>query len=196
MKSGWLILWNAVAICEMFKTSWQTGKHLMNGYSENYFKVRSFRLVRWSDIIRFLLKTSRGSTNLVRKFWQEYSSDIHLSREEFGKEIFWSQTLRSWKIWTRLKFMHKAEEVLTSKKGETFMFPIADETAKLFGRDHGVRESTLKRDQPVMSDDLREELHGNSERSQPTETKDDAEARNDFWSMEGDFIYRHHVEPH
>ena len=43
---------------------------------------------------------------------------------------------------------------------------------------------------------LREELQGNSERSQPTdETKDDAEARNVFWSIELDFIYRHHVEP-
>ena len=32
--------------------------------------------------------------------------------------------------------------------------------------------------------------------SQPTdETKDDAEARNDFWSMSGNFIHRHHVEP-
>ena len=40
------------------------------------------------------------------------------------------------------------------------------------------------------------ELQGNSEGSQPTdETKEDAEARNDFWSMEGDFICRHHVEP-
>ena len=27
------------------------------------------------------------------------------------------------------------------------------------------------------------------------ETKDDAEARNDFWSIDRDFIYRHHVEP-
>ena len=32
---------------------------------------------------------------------------------------------------------------------------------------------------------------GNSERSQPTEeTRDDAEDHNDFWSIEGDFIYR------
>ena len=32
--------------------------------------------------------------------------------------------------------------------------------------------------------------------SQPIDdTKDDAEARHDFWSFEGDFIYRHHVEP-
>ena len=47
-------------------------------------------------------------------------------------------------------------------------------------------EPTLTRDQNVRSEDLREDLQGNSERSQPTdETKDDAEARNDFWSMEG-----------
>ena len=30
--------------------------------------------------------------------------------------------------------------------------------------------------------------------SQPAETKD-AEARNDCCSIEGDFVYRHHVEP-
>ena len=27
------------------------------------------------------------------------------------------------------------------------------------------------------------------------ETNDDAEARKDFWSIQGDFIYRHHIEP-
>ena len=63
------------------------------------------------------------------------------------------------------------------------------------GRDYGARESTLRRDQPVRSEDLSEELPRNSERSQPTdEVKDDAEARNGFVSMEGDFICRHHVE--
>ena len=46
-----------------------------------------------------------------------------------------------------------------------------------------------------MSQDLREELQGNSERSQPTETSGDAEAHNDFRSTEGDFIYRHRTEP-
>ena len=63
------------------------------------------------------------------------------------------------------------------------------------GRDHEVRESTLRQDQPVMSQDLGEELQGHSERSQLTETQDDPEARNDFWSIEGVFIYRHHTEP-
>ena len=45
----------------------------------------------------------------------------------------------------------------------------------------GVRESTPRRDHPVGSEDLLEELQGNSEESQPTEeTKDDAEARSGF----------------
>ena len=52
------------------------------------------------------------------------------------------------------------------------------------------------RDQSARSDDLRGDLQESSERSQPKdEAKHDAEARNDFWSIEGHFIYRHHVEP-
>ena len=45
------------------------------------------------------------------------------------------------------------------------------EQSKLFGRGHGVRQSTLREEQPVRSEDLREELQGNSEGSQPTEQK-------------------------
>ena len=84
----------------------------------------------------------------------------------------------------------------SNKRCEHFVFPIADGTAKLFGRDCGVRESTPWREQPVRSGDLRDDLKGNSEKSQPTDdTKDDAEAHHDFWSMERDSICRHHVEP-
>ena len=65
-----------------------------------------------------------------------------------------------------------ATEVLTpQRRGVTFRFPTADGTAKLFARDHGVREPTRRREQLVRSEDLREELEGISERSQPTEKK-------------------------
>ena len=47
----------------------------------------------------------------------------------------------------------------------------------------------------LMESENTEELQGNSERSQRTEAKDDAEDRSGFLSIEGDFIYRHHVEP-
>ena len=65
----------------------------------------------------------------------------------------------------------------------------------MFGRDHEIRESTLRQYHPVGSEDLRGQFQGNSDGSQAAKTKDDAEARNDFWSIQGDFIYRHHVGP-
>ena len=47
MKNGGQISWNAVAICEMSKTSWQTGKLHMKEDSENHSKDRSFHSVHW-----------------------------------------------------------------------------------------------------------------------------------------------------
>ena len=48
----------------------------------------------------------------------------------------------------------------------------------------------------MRSEGLRAELQRNSEKPQPTdERKDDAEAHDDFWSIDGNYIYRHHVEP-
>ena len=38
MNNGGLILWNAVAICEMSKTSWQMGKLRTNDDLENHSK--------------------------------------------------------------------------------------------------------------------------------------------------------------
>ena len=61
--------------------------------------------------------------------------------------------------------------------------------------DYEFREPTERREQPVESEDLRGELQGEPEGPQPTETKDDAEARGDFWSIQGDFICRHHSGP-
>ena len=86
-----------------------------------------------------------------------------------------------------------AEEVMTPQ--EDYIFAFADVTAKLSGRDHEFRETTLRREQPAGSEDLRGELQGEPEGPQPRESKDDAEARRDFSAIQGDFTYRHHNEP-
>ena len=91
-EKWWLILWNAIVIYEIFKNYWQTREDLMNGDSETILKARSFRLAQWLNIIRFLHETSKGSINLVVKFYPTYSSDMHCSRREFGKETFWLRT--------------------------------------------------------------------------------------------------------
>ena len=88
-----------------------------------------------------------------------------------------------------------AKEVLISQEGDEFIFAITDGTAKLSGRDYEFREATLGRERTVRSVDLSGELQGEPEEPQPTESEDDAEACADFWSIQGDFIYRHDNEP-
>ena len=44
MNNGGLVLWTAIAFCEMSKTSWQMGKLVMNGDLENHLKARLFLL--------------------------------------------------------------------------------------------------------------------------------------------------------
>ena len=72
---------------------------------------------------------------------------------------------------------------------------LADGTTKLSGRDNEFREPTPRRKQTEKSEVFCEKLQGESGVSQFTETTDDAEARADFWSIQGDFIYRHDNEP-
>ena len=54
------------------------------------------------------------------------------------------------------------------------------------------------REHPIRGEGQRDFL-GESEGSPPSPPQDScpdaSEARNDFWSMSGNFIYRHHVEP-
>ena len=47
----------------------------------------------------------------------------------------------------------------------------------------------------VRRENLNGESQGDREEFQSEETKDDAEAREDFWSIQGDFIYRNHMKP-
>ena len=89
-----------------------------------------------------------------------------------------------------------AKEVSTLKNGELFIFPIADGKVKLSGGDQVLRTSTLICDSPERGEE-REPLRGESDGSPPPQdsSPDDGEARFDFWSISGNYIYRHHVEP-
>ena len=83
-----------------------------------------------------------------------------------------------------------AKKVLTPMKGDNFIFPVVDGTVKISGRDQDLRTSTLIRDSPDRG----------KEQDDPTPHQDDStgdgeEAQSDFWTVTGDFIYRHHVDP-
>ena len=68
------------------------------------------------------------------------------------------------------------------------------------GGNRRLKPSTLIRDRPEHGEErevFRVESDGlyHPTPLQDDSTRDDAEAKNDFWSITGDFIYRHHVEP-
>ena len=89
-----------------------------------------------------------------------------------------------------------AKEVIFPKEGE-FIFPIADGRIRTSGGNQDLRTSTLIRHRPIQGESNIDFL-GESEGSfpQPHDSLPVAgEAMNDFWSMSGSFIYRHHVEP-
>ena len=94
-----------------------------------------------------------------------------------------------------------AKEVLTPQRSGNFIFPVADGTVKnFFASEQRLRTSALTLDCPERGEE-QEILQGKSdELHSPTpiqedSMRDDEQAKSDFWTKTGEFIYRHHVEP-
>ena len=89
-----------------------------------------------------------------------------------------------------------AKKVIFPEEKE-FIFQSQMDESNLLGGDQELRTSTLVRPRPIQGESNIGFL-GESEGSLP-QTHDSlpvaGEAINDFWSMSGSFIYRHHVEP-
>ena len=94
------------------------------------------------------------------------------------------------------KRLNAKEVIFPEEKGE-LIFRIADGRIKLPGGDQDLKTSTLVRHRPIQGESQVDFL-GESEGSLPPpqdSLPDAGEAINDFWSMSGNFMYRHHVEP-
>ena len=87
--------------------------------------------------------------------------------------------------------------MIVPKENGNFIFPVADGRIKTPGGDQDPRTSSLVRHRPIQGESNIDFL-GESEGSLPPPQDsfpDAGEAINDFWSMSGNFIHRHHVEP-
>ena len=200
MKIGGQILWNVTAICEMFKISCPMGRHHMRDVLENHVKDHSFRLVHWLSITQSLRKTSQESINLDRKYYLDCSFDTLCTQEGIWKgdimvaHIEELETMDASEIYSRR--LNAKGVIFPKEKGE-FIFPVADGRIKLSGGDQELRTPTLIRERPIRGESHVDFL-GESEGSLPPphdSFPDAGEAINDFWSMPGNFIYRHHLEP-
>ena len=90
-----------------------------------------------------------------------------------------------------------AKEVIFPNENGKIIFPAADRRIKLSGGDQELRTPTLIWEHPSRGES-HDDFLGKSEGSLPPPQDsfpDEGEAINDFWSMSGNFIYRHHVEP-
>ena len=90
-----------------------------------------------------------------------------------------------------------AQEVIIHQEMKNLLFQSQMDEIKLLGGDQDLRTSTSIRDRPIRGESHVDFL-GESERSLPPphdSFPDAGEAINDFWSMSGNFIFRHHVEP-
>ena len=80
------------------------------------------------------------------------------------------------------------------------MFSVVDGVVQTPGGDRRLKPSTFIMERPDRGEE-QEVFRGESDGLcsptplQDDSTRDDAEAKNDLWSITGDFIYRHHVEP-
>ena len=89
-----------------------------------------------------------------------------------------------------------AKEVLITPKNEEFVFPVADGSAKLSGRDYEFQEPTLRGEFTVERKNLNEESQGDREEFEPEETKDDEGINKDFGAhakARKEFHCRHHI---
>ena len=77
------------------------------------------------------------------------------------------------------------------------IFPLADGRIELSGEDQELRTSTLIREHPIRGEGHVDFLRVSEGSLPPPQDSlpDAGEAINDFWSISGKFIYRHHVKP-
>ena len=106
----------------------------------------------------------------ARRIWEE---DILTAEIEDLEKIDASETCPR-----RLN----AKEVLITQKDGELIFPVADGSAKLSGRDYEFQEPTLRRESTVRSENLSGESHSDREGFQPEEAKDDEGINKDFWA--------------
>ena len=178
-------------------------RHDLKGVLVNHLKDRSFRLVHWLNIIQYPLKDQ---------------SRIH----QFGKKvlpgIFLGCALHAGGIWkgdmlvADLEELEEinasdiyarrlnAKEVMMPKSGDEFIVAVKDGTVKPLGGDQALKSSTLRRNWPIRGEGHHDFLGESEGWSPPAQHFQDSypdavEARNDFWSISGDFKNRQHVEP-
>ena len=199
MKVGGQILWNVTFICETSQIFLSDGK---TPYERRFGQPFKGPIIPFGSLVEYHPIIAKDQ------------SSIYQFEKKVLPGLFFGYALYAGRVWKGdvliadlegLETMDASEiyskrlnakEVIFPKQGE-FIFPIADGRIKTLGGDQELRTSTLIRPRPIQGEGHVDFL-GESEGSLPQRQDslpDASEALNDFWSMSGSFICRHHVEP-
>ena len=144
----------------------------------------------WQILWRTILESLYVNITQIRNKWDCWES----SAQTLGRDICGTVAIRSGREIHARRL--SAKEVSTPMSGDKFIFP--RNSQKLWRR--STSEDNHLNPRPERGEE-QEVSRGESDGlSSPTllqdeSTLDDWEAKNDFWSVTGDLIYRHHVKP-
>ena len=199
MKVGGQIPWNVAPICETSQIYCLMGRRPMKDVLGNHLEDL---VIPFGSLVEYHLITANDQSR-IHQFGKKVLPGLFLGYALYAGGIWKGdvliadleelETMDASEIYSKRL---NAKEVIFPKEGE-FVFPIADGRIKTPGEDQELRTSTLIRPRPNRGEGHVDFL-GESEGSlpQPHDSLPDAgETINDFWSMSGSFIYRHHVEP-
>ena len=119
MKSGGLILWNDIPICETSQIYYLMGRRPMKDVLGNHLKHRLLHLVHWWNITLELRRTSQESIKVKRKSYLDCSSDTLCTRGIWKGDILVAdieelETMDASEIYSKRL---NAKEVIFPKQG-------------------------------------------------------------------------------
>ena len=135
----------------IFRINFLVGKHFTKGGSECPLTDQQYRLEQWSNITLFLRKTSRDCISSAQKVLPGIFLGYASYAEGNWKGDIWSRTLKNWDEVDASELHARrlnAKDVLTPQRSGDFVFPVADGTVKIIGREQRLRTATLTRDRP------------------------------------------------
>ena len=201
MKNGGQIPWNAIPICETFKIPCLMGK---TPYERRFGELFEGPIIPFGSLVEYYPISAKDQSR-IHQFGMKVLPGLFLGYALYAggnwkgdimvADVEELETMDASEIYSKRL---NAKEVIFPKENGNFIFPVADGRIKLIGGDQELRTSTLIREHPIRGESQRDFL-GESEGSLPPPPQDSlpdaGEAMNDFWSMSGNFIYCHHVEP-
>ena len=200
MKIGGQIFWNVIPIFETSQTYYLMGGRPMKDVLGNHIRGP---IIPFESLVEYHPITAKDQSR-IHQFGKKVLPGLFLGYALYAGGI-WNgdvlvadleelETMDASEI--NSKRLNAKEVIFTKEKGE-FIFPIADWRIKILGGDQDLRTSTLVRLRPIQGES-NIDFRGESEGSLPPPLDsflDASEARNVFWSMSGNFIFRHLVEP-